>query len=234
MSKDDWFRVACLTEEANEQFEERLKRSRSSRPEYMRLQAQALMEAGAYQRAILLLRRIFDEHPDHLDAWLHESVAECYHQTGQFAEAIQEYRRSIEAMRHRPGLRSNAPLLLARLVCEQSMADLYEECLQFMTEFWDPNPLFPRVELHQFGWTAILLDALGRHEDAKPSARRALGAAAKTRSNATKHRRLGLASETDQPLVRRLERIAGGRLFAATGVDARSLMAKLRSVATRQ
>lgn len=199
----------------------------------MRIQAHALREAGAYQQAISLLDRTLEDHPDHLDTWLYEDRAMCHQQLGNFEEATQDYLKSVESMRRSPGVQSSAPLLLARLVCEQGDTDHYEECLGLLVEFWDPNPLFPRNELHQFGWTAILLELLGKHEDAKPPARRALAAAAKTQSNAAKHRTLGLVDDSDRPMLKRLQKIVGGRPFVASGIDARALMAKLRSLASR-
>ncbi len=117
----------------------------------MRIQAHALREAGAYQQAISLLDRTLEDHPDHLDSWLYEDRAMCHQHLGNFEEAIQDYLKSVESMRRRPGVQSSAPLLLARLVCEQGITDHYQGCLGLLEEFWDPNPLFPRNELHQFG-----------------------------------------------------------------------------------
>lgn len=230
VSNDDWFRLPCLTEEARDQFEQRLSRSRSSRPEYLRLQAYALREAGHYEQAIQLIDRVLKDHPNHLDAWLYEERASSQNGLGNVQAAIDDYVRSILAMRADLGLRGSAPIKLAQLVCETKRADLYEACLEYLTEFWDKSPIFPRWELHQFGWTAVLLYTLGQTEDAKPPARRALAAAAKTRSNAANHRGLGLVNANDLPLVTRLEKIIGVQPAFKSRVDARGLVERLKGL----
>ncbi|MFM6830584.1 MAG: tetratricopeptide repeat protein [Novosphingobium sp.] len=233
MGKDDWFRLPCLTDERQQAFELRLRRARSSRPEYMRIQAHALAEAKAYDNALTLLDRILADHPEHLGAWIIESRADCFHKLGRYDEAVQDYVKSIARMREDPGLVSNAPLRLARLACEQERDDIYEECLGYLVEFWDSAPIFPRHELHQFGYNAILLDLLGQHEDAIPPARRALAAAAKTRSNAANHQKLGLATAGDKALVKRLERILGGNPFSPAGSGIQGLISKIKLAFTR-
>ncbi len=233
MAKDDWFRNACLTGEAMDIFEERLKHSRSSRPEYMRIQAGALRAAGACRQAIEMLDRLLREYPEHLAAWLYEDRAECHRQLGESEEAIRDYIQSISIMKREPGVRGNAPRRLASFAYEEGRTDLFEQCLDYLADFWDPNPIFPREELHQFGWTAILLHALGKLEDAQPPARRALAAAAKTQSKAANHRNLGLAQPSDRSMLKKLHQIAGGRPFAETSVDARALIRKLRGLFAR-
>lgn len=211
MPDDDWFREPCLTGEAREQFENRLKRPRSSRAEYMRIQAHARLNAGAYQEALGLLDRTLAEFPRHLAAWLYQDRAECHQNLGQSDDAIRDYKHSMEAMRRGRGAVSEAPVRLARLVYEERRSDLYSECLSYLTEFWHVEPLFPQHELHQSGWAAILLHLLGRIGNARSYALRALDAAGKNRSKAAHHPSLGLAQASDQTLIRRLELIARGR-----------------------
>lgn len=235
MAKDDWFRLPTLTSEARDLFEQRLQRSHSSRPEYMRVQAEALQEAGAHRQSIKMIERIMREYPDHwATAWLYESRAECHRQLRHFDQAILDYTTSIDTMKDRPGVRGHATTRLASLAYELGRSDLYEPCLGHLGDFWDPDPLFPRDELHQFGWTAVLLHALGKLADAKPPARRALAAAAKTRSNAANHRSLGLASPADRPLVKRLRQIVRDRPFERAITDARALVDRLRERLARE
>src|SRR5688572_8922751 len=119
MAKDDWYREPCLTKSAREAFEERLTRTRSARPEYMRIQAGALAGGKRYGDAIALLDRIFADHPGHLEAWLYEDRADCHRKLGQIDEAIWDYCSSIKTMSEHPGVKGNAPLRLARLIVEE-------------------------------------------------------------------------------------------------------------------
>jgi hypothetical protein len=135
-------------------------------------------------------------------------------------------------MRASPGLRSNAAIYLSGLVWAENRSDLYETCLGYLTDFWDPDPIFPKDELRQFGWTAILLHALGNVEDAKPPARRALAAASKTSSKAAKHPTLGLADEGDLRLIEQLRRI-GAENPSPTARGGWNLLAKLSDLLKR-
>lgn len=198
----------------------------------MRLQAHALGEAGAHEQSIDLLNRILKDHPNHLTAWVYEQRAEQFRAIGSAQSAIDDYLHAIDEMRRAPSLRGDAPVRLASFVCDVGRDDLYEVSLQALTEFWDPDPLFPRNELHQFGWTAVLLALLGMTEDAKPPARRALAAAAKTKSKAANHPKLGLSQSSDGPLVARLQVILGATRSGST-VDTAGFLAKLKKVLGR-
>lgn len=213
-AKDDWFRLPNLTEQTKAEFERRLARSRSSRYEYMRIQACALAEAEAFNQALTLLDRILSEVPDYiLIAWVWEQRANCLQKVGRFDDAIADYSKSIEVLKKHPSVRGSAPISLARLVYGLKRSDLYEGALVHLTDFWDPNPIFPMEEFHQFGMTALLLNALGEAEGAKPPARRALAAAAKDRSNASKHRTLGLVRDRDLEIRKELEAIISAKPF---------------------
>src|SRR4028119_158964 len=115
----------------------------------------------------------------------------------------------MEAMRSGRGAISNAPIRLAELVYNERQTALYAESLGYLNEFWEADPIFPKHELHQFGWAAILMHLLGS-DDVEPFARRALEAAAKTRSQAQHHPSLGLAQDADEPLVCRLRVLVEG------------------------
>lgn len=98
-NKDDWFREPCLSTDAKERFESRLSRSRSSRPEYLRLQAYALREAKAYYQALEMLKRVAANYPNHLTAWIQQEIARCYEALGQYNCALKFYVKSIETMK---------------------------------------------------------------------------------------------------------------------------------------
>lgn len=229
-SKDDWFRLPCLTEEAKAEFERRLVRSRSSRYEYMRIQASGLVQVSAFDQALTLIDRILNESPDYsLVAWIWEQRADCVRKMGRSEEAIAAYIKSVEAMKTHPGVQGNAHLSLGSLVYELDRSDLYEIALGFITDFWDPDPIFPLHEFRQFGLTALLLNALGESEGARPPARRALAATAKERSNAANHITLGLVGNSHSAMKRELEAIVGGTPFKRSATGGRNTLRGLRS-----
>ena len=230
--KDDWFRKPCLTADAKVEFEHRLSRARSSRPEYLRLQALSLQEAKAFEEALGMLNRIAATYPDHLPAWIHEGIARCLEALGRSDAAIESYIESIEIMKRHQGVQGDAHTSFASLVFRLGRADLYEKALGYLTDFWDPNPIFPVNEMQQFGWTAILLDELGHSSDAKPPAMRALAATTKQRSSAVNHPKLGLVEEQNKEMQNRLEQITGSRRPTSTS-DARSLISAVETAAVR-
>lgn len=231
-SKDDWFREPCLSEESRTEFERRLSRARSSRPEYLRIQAHSLLSAGSFDSALDLVDRIRADHPDHLTAWILEQRGDCLRALRRSGEAIEAYVQALEEMKRDRGLLGNAHFSLAELVCEINRDDLYERTLGYLTEFWDSAPLFPAHEMQQFGWTAILLDRLGQSEEAKPPARRALAAVAKQRSKAANHPTLGLVGDSHPEMRRELERIVGSA-FQSDPLGARNLLSTVKAAVTK-
>jgi hypothetical protein len=66
---DDWFRTGRWNDEERAAFEARLARARSyNRPQYLKIKAAALREAGMPAVAVELLNRVLDHYSDALDA----------------------------------------------------------------------------------------------------------------------------------------------------------------------
>lgn len=230
--KDDWFREPCLSEDAKAEFERRLSRSRSSRPEYLRIQAGSLLSAGAPNDALELVNRILSDYPDHLTAWILDQQADCLRALGRSDEAVEAYIHTLEEMKRDRGLQCHAQFSLASLVYDLRRDSLYQPALEYLTEFWDSDPMFPAHEMQQFGWTAILLDRLGQSEDAKPPARRALAAAAKQRSKAANHPTLGLVGDRHSEMRTELERIVGSP-FPSDPNGARNLLSTVKAAVSK-
>jgi tetratricopeptide (TPR) repeat protein len=208
-AKENWFRLPCLTPATKFEFEHRLFRSRSSRHEYMRIQSVALIEASAFDQALLLIDRILQEEPNYIFAnWLYEWRADCLRKMGKPSEATADYVKAMDLTRDRNGGEGRAHLSFASLVYELRQADLYDAALECLTEFGDPHPMFPIDEFRQFGMAALLLNAQGKFEMALPPARRALTAAAKQRSAAPKHPALGLVRDAFAEMRKEVKSIA--------------------------
>lgn len=64
MAPTEWFRTSDWDDDARAEFEKRLGRARDhNRPQYLRIKALALRDAGDKQAAGSLLRRVLDEYP---------------------------------------------------------------------------------------------------------------------------------------------------------------------------
>jgi tetratricopeptide (TPR) repeat protein len=77
------------------------------------LEGRVLRDLGAWQEAIIALRRVADSAPDQLEAWL--GLGWCYKRLGQIDDAIAALRSGLEAA---PG----QPLILYNLACYHSLA----------------------------------------------------------------------------------------------------------------
>ena len=94
----EWFRSPDWSSDAQRDFETRLGRARlRSRPQYLRIKALALVDAGRLDAAATLLRRVVD---DYGDDWsqvtsAHEHLGDICRSTGDLAGAESEYRRVL-------------------------------------------------------------------------------------------------------------------------------------------
>ena len=109
-----------------------------------------------------------------------------------------------------PGLRCCAYLQFAWFAVGRELTDLYQEVLGIMDKSMrDGDLVFPAAQYKYFGALALISGALGDLEHATRMARNALDAAAKDRSPFVRHRRVGLVSNTDSGVYRRIEQLAG-------------------------
>ena len=94
---EDWFRSSDWSAGAQEDFERRLSRARpDSRPQYLRIKAIALLEAGQLESADALLERVIDESPDSTDARFGlELRGDIASRGGHLDRAADYYRRAI-------------------------------------------------------------------------------------------------------------------------------------------
>lgn len=210
--KDDWFRKPCISQDAIERFEEKLKRSRSSRHEYMRIQAGSLLDAGQFERAITLVERIEHENKDHYAlAWLYETKAECHRKAGRKEHAIHWYRAALRREKERPSVIGQSSVEFPFWVATERLEMHYDEALSLLLETIDPRGLFPVTLFKQYAALALITAELGHIEEAKPSANAALLNAKRTQSNASNHRLLGLVGGRYGYLKHKLGRIAAGK-----------------------
>ncbi|MEP6869007.1 MAG: hypothetical protein ABJA20_10870, partial [Novosphingobium sp.] len=191
--KDDWFRKPRLTQQEIERFEQKLKRTRSSRHEYMRIQAYSLENAGQFSRTLELIDRIQTEEPDHYSlTLLYALKANCFRKMGNIDSAIHWYRASLQREKDRPSVIGTTSTEFPFWVATERLEQLYDEAHAILLETIDPRHLFPMTSFKQYAALALITAEMGYIEDAKSSARAALLYAERTKSNAANHRNLGL------------------------------------------
>jgi len=181
MARDDWFRRTTWTELDADEFFARNRRSRSAfkKAQYMRIQAETLLDTGNRNlatAALELLKQSFREFPDTTDCALaYDAAGRCCQALGRCEEALNYYRRAMEREREFPGIGSLACFHFAILVAEQGRQELFDEALLALDSFGPA--VFPWHAYVDNGARAIIASQRGQAELARACARRALDAA---------------------------------------------------------
>src|SRR5579862_3159698 len=214
MGQQDWYRRTTWTRRDQDEFAARLARSRSAfnKAQYLRIQALSLQQAGGRGRllaALSLLDELVGLYPDELSLGTAlMQRAECLEQLGRTDEAIDAYRGSLDAQRANPTVRDGAYLGYAALVVTRlRRLDLYVEVLAVLEEFGG-GEVFPVQQYRYNALRAFILSELGRYLEAREAAILALAASAKKESPFRYHRGLGIVTNPEVVLQKRLERIA--------------------------
>ncbi len=143
--RHDWYRKTSWTESEREDFESRFVRSRkSSRSQYLRIQAWCLFESGNYCESLSLIDRMFSDYPDRFEfASAYLLRAKCHDALGNIAQAIESFRMSIQTERDYPNVRTSVPLDFARFVVQNELRDLFREALSTLDEMRGLGLNFP-------------------------------------------------------------------------------------------
>lgn len=214
MGRHDWYRNKTWGEETKEAFFERLNRSRSSfhKAQYVRIQAACLRGTGKkkYVRAALeLLDLMLEKWPEPSQlAMAHLERAKCFENLGDCGAVIESYRESVKAERENSGVRVCAGLQFAWFVVRRRLPEYYDEAVVAMDGDKDHFLIFPDYQFKFFSIISIVLDHGGRAEDAKRFAKRALEAVAMKESPVRYHKKVGLVTNPDKAILKKLKRIA--------------------------
>ena len=212
MGDEHWYRGAAWDKVARAEFEERLSRARSQRPQYMRIKATHLLDSDdpvARAGGVDLMRRLIDEYPDDRLSvpFAHEQLAMYFEKQGLREEAKNEYRQSIaKALPNRSGTRWPDLSLVELLIDDGEVEEALErwEIARTMSRGQD---VFPAVAFDFHRIEAKVSLTIGDQQAAEAAAQKALAAAAATQSNALHHRNLGLV-ESDEATLAFLRRTA--------------------------
>jgi len=200
----DWFRNTEWNDDIASAFEAKLKRARDKH-QYLRIQAIHIQPFSA-QIALQLLDRFFAlevSRPQMSQAWLQR--AQCFAQLGQIQWAIDAALESIEWERKFPNSKTEVTLWFPLLIAETGRADLFDLALELLSS---RQNMFPNQSFHHFAAISLIQQQLGDHEAATRTAQRALEASDRKHSGFSRHPKVGLVGEREQPLVDKIRDIA--------------------------
>ncbi len=169
MSSADWYRNEKWNQKIEESFFSKLKRARSQKTQYLKIQTGYLAES--YPDAALRLSDYARKNcPDEFweqEFCLFESMA--LFKKGKHEEAIEKAYESVNWCVKKPNTQTEIPYWLSKLILLTERKDDYKKCLDILEELHTDTP-FPIIEFYFHGYSALLNNRLGKKEKAKQDA----------------------------------------------------------------
>jgi tetratricopeptide (TPR) repeat protein len=209
MASDDWFRNDVWDAAAEANFRAKLSKSRSSRPQYIRIQAGYLTQSHP-RVALELIDEYFNTGDQFHVSMAHWTRAEAYRHLGKVDEAVAAYREALSWEQSHPRHISPAQSDYPKYVAEHRLSDEYGYALDVLANRFRSEDLqFPSSSYHWNGSHALILSELGHHAEAQIFSERALRAAGQTEGPFRYHRNIGIVPSTADDFARRIKHIAG-------------------------
>jgi tetratricopeptide (TPR) repeat protein len=195
----DWYRNKEWNTEAKEAFFAKLGRARSSRDQYVVIQAVTLV--GSDNPAVLeLVEYYFDTRTDDFhDVRAIDARAQALYELGRVSEALADYRLLISLQEDSRVIDTRASVTYPFLVATNQIREEFDRALETLANHPDPGP-FP---VQRFMWHAAKALVSGSSTDA----RLAIEAAGEEESGFQYHEQLGLVGDAHNEVIRELRRI---------------------------
>ena len=207
MSRDDWYRNTSWDSTTEAAFRAKLARARTSRPQYLRIQASYLTETFP-DTALQLIEEYFDTGDEFDVPTALCARAEAYLALGRTAEAVDAYKQALEWEVAHPGYISTARIDLPKLVAADRISSEYVYALDVLTTRFSPmDHQFPSVRYFWNGSCALIAYDQGEAVEAKEFAERAMRAATETESPFRYHRTVGVVRDMSDDFGQRIKRI---------------------------
>jgi tetratricopeptide (TPR) repeat protein len=207
MGRDDWYRNKDWSAATEAAFRDKLSRSRSSRAQYLRIQANYL--ADDYPRAALELIEEYFQTGDAFDVPMAFCTqAQAYCNLGEIDQAVAAYKQALRWEESHPRHISPARTYFPKLVAENRLSSEYDYALDILANRFQPHDhQFPLERYHWNGSNALIASELGHRAEAREFAERALQAAAQTESPFRYHRNVGIVRNSLDDFGRRIKRL---------------------------
>lgn len=205
MPTTDWYRRTTWTEVDQNEFATKLKRARD-KPQYLRIQALHLSEAGLYSAAISLLHQIVKEFPDASQiTQVYLQLAHAYAKTDKPDLALQQFKLTLESQRKHPSWQTSVWLDYPTYVIENKMFTEYGNARSILSEFYSSSSLsFPIERYRYFACLALLDENDGKLDSARQNASHAMAACDEKHSGFRYHPTVGLVGQKCDSLSSRL------------------------------
>jgi tetratricopeptide (TPR) repeat protein len=207
MARDDWFRNKQWNDGIESLFRAKLSRSRSSRAQYIYIQASYLSERYP-EVALGLVEEYFGTGDDFNNAPAFCVQAAAYRAMDKIDDAVAAYRKALDWEEAHRGVISWAKIAFPKLIVETRLVEKYQDALEVLTtRFSESDHLFPITRYEWNGCCALISHENGEFPEALEFAERALRAAAEVESPFRYHRTVGLVNDTSDDFGRRIRQI---------------------------
>ena len=206
MSSRDWFRNTNWNAAIAAEFERRLKRSRTQKAEYLRIQASCLVKTHP-NVALDLSARFLALPKPYLVAVILNTRARALVVLGRVNEAISTYEAVLDGEKKEVGAGlTDAYLDYAELILTKQLTHGFERARAALHERAD-RPTFPVQHFRYHSLLALLAASQKLSAEARLNARAALEAASQGKSGFRHHPKLGLVGEGEVEALRRLREL---------------------------
>lgn len=208
MAGHDWYRNKSWDADTEAAFRAKLSRSRSSRPQYLQIQAGYLVD-NYPATALSLIEEYFATGDDfHVPSALCVR-AKAHQALGEIDNAIEAYKQALSWEKTHPGYITTARIELPKLVAYHRLSNEYEYAQEILADRFEPSDFsFPSFRYLWNGSSALIAKELGHFAEAQEFAERALRAVAETESPFRYHRNTGVVRDISGEFGQRIKRIA--------------------------
>jgi tetratricopeptide (TPR) repeat protein len=207
VSREDWYRNETWDSAIEAAFRAKLARSRTSRPQYLRIQA-SYLTASAPEIALQLIEEYFDTGDDFDLPNALCARADAYLTLNRATDAVDAYKQALEWEKAHPYRISSARIDFPRLVAEVCISNEYGYALDVLTTRFSPmDHQFPITRYFWNSSCALIAFEQGNMIEAREFAERAIRAAMETESPFRYHRAVGVVGDTSDDFGQRIKRI---------------------------
>jgi len=216
MGQDEWYRNTTWDKETSELFESKLKRSRGAyhKAQYLRVQASYLLDSTNFQDVgVRLMERLIQDFPteDFSATFGKEQLGDFYFKKGDFERAKAYYQEVTNQykVKNRSGTSGVADIKLVDTILKLSEKEKFEEAYNLLTVDFEKTGGSLTLNDDRFFYARVfaeLCDKLGKRDEAKQYAVKALEISKIVEPQFARHKTVGLV-RTDKETLDRLTKI---------------------------
>lgn len=207
MGREDWYRNTDWNEEIEAAYFDKLSRARSSRDQYLTIQASLLARTHP-DVAMKLVDLYFNTKKTNFDVGLAFGVlVEVAKSKGQWDKVVETYKQLLELEKAKPSQTFGTDIELPYFVATHKIKHEYSNCLEVLKSI-NRDMIFPLERFKYYSALALISMGNGQRSAAKNAASCALQEADLQRSGLRYHQNLGLVGEDHRSTIRKLVQIS--------------------------